>query len=283
MNFREISHVVSKLGEGPIWNPQDNCVTWTDISQKVIHTADLDSGITKSLSSKNMIGALAFTRDGNLVAATQEGFALIDTNGVFSELNSFLSSDMRMNDGKVDPNGRFWAGSMALDFEKNRGSLYVLERDGSVKKVLDNITLSNGMGWSPDQKYFYFIDSIPGVLKRFDYDSESGKIQNQVDLIVFDTDLGIPDGMSVCSDGKLVVALWDGSRVEIYEPSGEKCGQICLEVSRPTSCTFGGANLDVLIVTSASQDINLQNEVLAGKTLAITESGLSGQIAFRYG
>jgi sugar lactone lactonase YvrE len=230
-----------------------------------------------------MVGAIAHTRGGDYIAATQEGFAHVSIDGKFSALHTFLAADMRMNDGKVDPVGRFWAGSLALSFEKNRGSLYVLEKDGSYLSVLDNLTLSNGMGWSPDSNFFYYIDSIPGVLKRFDYEAVHGRISNPVDLITFDTSKGIPDGMSVTADGKIVVALWDGGRVEIYEPSGKKISEIKLGVSRPTSCTFGGADGNVLIVTTASQGIDLDTEPLAGKILGVTGTGLSGLPPHRYG
>ena len=283
MDIRTISDVVSDLGEGPIWSPESNCVTWTDITQNRFHTADLDTGTTQSFSAPSMVGAIAHTRNGDFIAATQEGFAHVSIDGKFSPLHTFLASDMRMNDGKVDPVGRFWAGSLALSFEKNRGSLYVLEKDGSYSSVLDNVTLSNGMGWSPDSNFFYYIDSIPGILKRFDYDSVHGRISNQVDLITFDTSKGIPDGMSVTADGKITVALWDGGRVEVYEPSGKKISEIELGVSRPTSCTFGGADGNVLIVTTASQGIDLDKEPLAGKILAITDTGLSGLPPHRYG
>jgi sugar lactone lactonase YvrE len=283
MNIRAISDVVSDLGEGPIWSPQTNCVTWTDITQNKYHTADLDTGATQSFLAPSMVGAIAHTHGGDYVAATQEGFAHVSIDGKFSPLHTFLAADMRMNDGKVDPAGRFWAGSLALSFEKNRGSLYVLEKDGSYSSVLDDVTLSNGMGWSPDSNFFYYIDSIPGVLKRFDYESVDGRISNPVDLITFDTSKGIPDGMSVTSNGKIVVALWDGGRVEIYEPSGKKISEIKLGVSRPTSCTFGGADGNVLIVTTASQGIDLGKEPLAGKILAVTDTGLSGLPPHRYG
>ena len=283
MNIRAISEVVSDLGEGPIWSPQTNCVTWTDITQSVFHTADIDTGATQSFSAPSMVGAIAHTHGGDYVAANQEGFAFVGIDGKFSQLHSFLADDMRMNDGKVDPVGRFWAGSLALSFEAKRGSLYVLEKDGSYRSVLDKCTLSNGMGWSPDAHYFYYIDSIPGVLKRFDFDSVHGRVSNPIDLVTFDTSKGIPDGMSVSSDGKIVVALWDGGRVEIYEPDGTKATEIELGVSRPTSCTFGGTDGNVLIVTSASQGIDRSKEGLAGKILAVTGTGLSGLPAHRYG
>ena len=283
MNIRAISEVTSDLGEGPIWSADTNSVTWTDITQNTFHTADIDTGKTMSFGVPSMVGAIAHSKDGGYIAATQKGFARIGVDGKYSPLHSFLPDDMRMNDGKVDPSGRFWAGSMALSFEKGRGSLYVLEKDNSYRSILDDITLSNGMGWSPDAQYFYYIDSVPGVLKRFDYDLYTGHISNPKDLITFDSSSGIPDGMSMSSDGKIVVALWDGGRIEIYEPSGEKVSEITLGVSRPTSCTFAGPNRDILIVSTASQGIDQADEPLAGKILAVTGTGLSGLPTQQYG
>lgn len=283
MNIRAISEVISDLGEGPIWSADTNSVTWTDITQNTFHTADIDTGRTMSFGVPSMVGAIAHSKDGGYIAATQKGFARIGVDGKYSPLHSFLPDDMRMNDGKVDPSGRFWAGSMALSFEKGRGSLYVLEKDNSYRSILDDITLSNGMGWSPDAQYFYYIDSVPGVLKRFDYDLYTGHISNPKDLITFDSSSGIPDGMSMSSDGKIVIALWDGRRIEIYEPSGEKVSEITLGVSRPTSCTFAGPNRDILIVSTASQGIDRADEPLAGKILAVTGTGLSGLPTQQYG
>jgi sugar lactone lactonase YvrE len=283
MNIRAISEVISDLGEGPIWSANTNSVTWTDITQNTFHTADIDTGKTMSFGVPSMVGAIAHSKDGGYIAATQKGFARIGVDGKYSPLHSFLPDDMRMNDGKVDPSGRFWAGSMALSFEKGRGSLYVLEKDNSYRSILDDITLSNGMGWSPDAQYFYYIDSVPGVLKRFDYDLYTGHISNPKDLITFDSSSGIPDGMSMSSDGKIVIALWDGGRIELYEPSGEKVSEITLGVSRPTSCTFAGPNRDILIVSTASQGIDRADEPLAGKILAVTGTGLSGLPTQQYG
>ena len=283
MNIRAISEVTSDLGEGPIWSADTNSVTWTDITQNTFHTADIDTGKTMSFGVPSMVGAIAHSKDGGYIAATQKGFARIGVDGKYSPLHSFLPDDMRMNDGKVDPSGRFWAGSMALSFEKGRGSLYVLEKNNSYRSILDDITLSNGMGWSPDAQYFYYIDSVPGVLKRFDYDLHTGQISNPKDLITFDSSSGIPDGMSMSSDGKIVIALWDGRRIEIYEPSGEKVSEITLGVSRPTSCTFAGPNRDILIVSTASQGIDRADEPLAGKILAVTGTGLIGLPTQQYG
>lgn len=283
MQIRAISDVISDLGEGPIWNPQKNSVIWTDITQKIFHVADFLSGSTQSFTAPSMIGALALTQSGDLIAATQEGFSSVSETGIFSTLHNFLENDVRMNDGKVDPVGRFWAGSLALSFEESRGTLYVLEKNGTYRTVLENLTLSNGMGWSPQGQYFYYIDSVPGILRRFDFESNTGKIMNPIDLVVFDTSQGIPDGMCVTSDGLIFVAIWDGGRIEIYDPSGKKVSNIEVGVSRPTSCTFGGANNETLIVTTASQGVDRIKEPLAGKILAVTGLGFSGLPVQRYG
>lgn len=283
MQIRAISDVISDLGEGPIWSPQKNSVIWTDITQKTFHVADFISGTTQSFPAPSMIGALALTKSEDLIAATQEGFSRVSESGIFTTLHKFLKSDMRMNDGKVDPVGRFWAGSLELSFEENRGSLYVLEKNGTYRTVIENLTLSNGMGWSPGGEYFYYIDSLPGVLRRFDYESNNGKILNPIDLVVFDTSQGIPDGMCVTSDGLILVALWDGGRIEVYDPNGKKISNIQVGVSRPTSCTFGGENNETLIVTTASQGIDRITEPFAGKVLAINGLGFSGLPVQRYG
>jgi hypothetical protein len=155
MNIRAISEVISDLGEGPIWSADTSSVTWTDITQNTFHTADIDTGKTLSFGVPSMVGAIAHSKEGGYIAATQKGFARIGVDGKYSPLHSFLPDDMRMNDGKVDPSGRFWAGSMALSFEKGRGSLYVLEKDNSLDFIAafknDALTFVAGSSWPKDE------------------------------------------------------------------------------------------------------------------------------------
>lgn len=283
MQIRAISKVISDLGEGPIWNRDTNEVTWVDITGKKIHQANFDSGVTRTFELSTSPGSIVAKSDGGYLLGTSEGFADLSTDDELIPRHTFLDSTMRFNDGKVDAAGRFWAGSMALDFSAQRGSLYVVEVDGTYRKVLDQLTLPNGMGWSPDNSYFYLIESIPGILKRFDFDLNKGEISNVIDLITFDSSKGIPDGMSVSTKGFIVVALWDGSRIEIYSPDGKKMDEIKLPVKRPTSCTFAGLDGTTLIVTSAAQDIDLIAQPLSGKILAIDGSGLSGAPSRKYG
>jgi sugar lactone lactonase YvrE len=278
-----ISEIVSELAEGPLWNPTTASVMWSDIPRNSIHSAILSDGKTKTFAMPMMIGAIALTSSDSLIAATQNGFATITYDGEFTVIEEFLKPNLRMNDGKVDPYGRFWAGSLALDFESERGALYVLGKDGVRSTVMEKLTLSNGMGWSRDEKSFFFIDSIPGTLSRFDYDVTTGTLSNKRVIVKFDSGAGIPDGMCVTRDGLILVALWDGKRLELYDVDGTKVQEFGLPVSRPTSCCFAGDDFDTLIVTTASQGVDRSREPLAGRVLALHDTGLSGLASYRYG
>jgi sugar lactone lactonase YvrE len=277
MKIRTISETLSDLGEGPVWNPVTNEVTWVDIGRQRFHKSDFDTGQTQTFSFATPICAIAERSDGGYIAATGDGFAKISANGEFSPLHTFLDETMRFNDGKVDAAGRFWAGSMALDLTPNSGSLFVLDIDGSYRKVLGNLTLSNGLAWSPDNQFFYHIDSIPGVMKRFNFNLETGTLSNESTFLTFEPSQGTPDGMNITHDGYLVVALWDGSRLEVFSPEGRKVEEFQLPVKRPTSCTFAGAYGATLVVTSAAQDFHDPNDShLDGMVLALDGTGLSG-------
>ena len=277
MNIRKISETLSNLAEGPIWNPKTNNVTWVDIGNQRVHKSDFDTGKTVTLSFTTPICAIAESSDGGYIAATGDGFAKISVDGELSPLHDLFDDTMRFNDGKVDAAGRFWAGSTSYDLTPNRGSLYVLEIDGSYRKVLGNLTLSNGLAWSPDNQFFYHIDSIPGTMKRYAFNLDTGTLSNESIFLTFEPSLGIPDGMNITHDGNLVVAFWDGSRLEVFSPEGRKIEEIQLPVKRPTSCTFAGAHGATLVVTSAAQDLDNPGEShLDGSVLAIDGTGLSG-------
>lgn len=283
MQIRAISNVVSDLGEGPVWDDRTGEVLWTDITGKKFHRTHLNTGLTESFSMPMMIGAIALTHDDSYVAATQTGIAGISRSGELITQNSFLAPDSRMNDGKVDQRGRFLAGSVAIDFSQERGTLYSFDASGKIRPLLERLTLSNGMCWSADGESFFFIDSIPGTLWRYRYDMEKGEISSGEVLIRFDSGDGVPDGMCMSSEGFLIIAFWDGSRVEVFDQNGISQQRIHLEVQRPTSCAFAGFDGEILIVTSASQGIDQSRQPLAGKTIAITGTGLSGAPSHRYG
>jgi sugar lactone lactonase YvrE len=170
----------------------------------------------------------------------------------------------RFNDGKCDPFGRFWAGTMALDFTKGAGSMYCLFPDLSAKKMAGDLTISNGLAWSLDQKTMYLIDSADATVWAFDYDPKTAAIQNKRALIVFQKKDGSPDGMTMDSEGKLWIAHWDGARVTRWDPeNGKLLFTQPIPASLVTSVAFGGPGLDEMYVTTAR--VSLSEETLASQ------------------
>lgn len=279
MQIHTISDFVSQLGEGPVYNFTNDELIWTDITGKCWFRHRIYSGETQTISTNVMIGALAFRKKTGYVAAIQYGFATIDKNGVQQITNKLLGDSERMNDGKCDGQGRFWAGSTNLNFEKGNGKLYRLDSDFNSKIMLDNLTLPNGMDWSPDNRYFYLIDSLDYKLYRFNFDMDKGSISKMEIFYQFDELDGIPDGLCVASSGQILVAMYDGGSILVISEYGELEQKIELPVKRPTSCTFVGQSLDQLIITSSFIDKDHSKESISGKTLVIKDLGLKGKKA----
>jgi sugar lactone lactonase YvrE len=156
-----------------------------------------------------------------------------------------------MNDGKVDPGGRFWAGSMHTEERRNAGSLYRLEPDGQVTVMIEHVTISNGLAWSPDRQTFYFIDSATREVAAYEHDPSDGSLGARRVAVRIADGAGTPDGMAIDTEGLLWVALWDGWAVHRYAPDGELVDIVEVPVARPTCPVFGGPDLRQLFVTSA--------------------------------
>lgn len=169
-----------------------------------------------------------------------------------------MKDNIRFNDGKCDPAGRFWAGTMDYDGKKNKGSLYCLDTDLTVKKVIDQISISNGIVWSIDQRTMYYIDSPTYQVVAFDYDIESGNISNKRIVINIDKKIGIPDGMAIDEQGNVWVALYGGGGVGCWNPhTGIQLSFITAPHAQlVTSCTFGGKDLQDLYITTASAGLD---------------------------
>jgi len=276
MEIRVISEAISDVGEGPLFNRDTNLVTWVDITGKKWHTCDFNSGKTTSRDVPKMMGAIVERSSGGYFAAVEEGFAeVLDTTG-YKVVADFLPEPERMNDAKADAAGRWWAGSNAIDFTAGKGKLYRVSADRSYVTVFDGLTLPNGLGWSPDNTKFYFVDTFALKLWVFDFDLDSGEISNQKLLREFSGKDGVPDGLTIASDGTILLAMWDGSRIEVIGSDGSLKDPIKLPVSRPTSCAFGGNNGEVLIVTTAARELDLNKEPLSGKLLGISGTGFTG-------
>ena len=272
MNQANAHHLLSvncDLGEGPLWHPSEHCLYWVDIEVGHIHKYFPGTKIHETYQLGLSIGALGFREQGGLILATGQGFAFWDPKvGKLELLINPLAGKpgVRMNDGKVDPAGRFWAGS--LDHSGN-GALYRFDPDLSCHQILSKITISNGLDWSPDQKTFYYTDSADQAIYSFEYDQDSGCVKNRQIFVHIPSDISqiVPDGLAVDAEGYIWSACWDGGKVIRYNPLGEAIFELILPVSRVTSLTFGGENLDGLFITTAATGLNpdqLDKEPLAG-------------------
>ena len=268
-----------ELAEGPVWDADRRALWWIDIPNGHVHrvTPGTDDLVTLELGT--MVGAVALREHGGLVAAVAEGFLLLDENGdVERRIPVAEPEGNRFNDGKVDPRGRFWAGTMAMDESPGRGALYRLDADGSVTKLLDGVGLSNGLDWSLDGRTLYYVDSLTHRVDAFDHDADTGEISDRRTLV----DLGesVPDGLTLDGDGCLWVAVYGRWKVCRYSPDGDLMSELELPTRRITSCAFGGNGLDVLFVTSAARPPG-RGDALAGAVFE-TRPGVRGRLPNRF-
>jgi sugar lactone lactonase YvrE len=273
------------LSEGPRWHAERQELLWVDILGRQLHRGTLaDDGALarlESLSIDRHVGAVAPAVDGGYVLAAGQGFLFVDEKGSIRELAQPEAghTDVRMNDGACDPEGRFWAGTMAYDETPEAGTLYRLELDGTCSTVLRGLTISNGIGWSPDASTMYLNDSGTGCLYAFKFDRASGAISERRTLVTIDQADVVPDGLTIDEEGGIWVALWNGGAVHKYAPDGTLLEIVKLPVARPTSCAFGGPQRDILFVTSARVDLDdaaLARQQDAGRVFAIEGLGTRG-------
>jgi sugar lactone lactonase YvrE len=259
------------LGEGPSWDPSSQRLTWVDIEGCRLHRYSPPSGEDESTQLEQMIGVAVVRRSGGYVLGLANGFHAYDPErGSLTALGD-PEEDLpgnRFNDGKCDPAGRFWAGTMALSQEEGKGSLYCLHLDGTVEKKLDSVTISNGLDWSLDERTMYYIDTPTRRVTAFAYDRDSARIGNPRTVVRIPDGMGEPDGMTIDAEGMLWIALWGGSMVGRWNPAdGELIARIDMPVSQPTSCAFGGPDLETLFITSARSGLSedaLESQPQAG-------------------
>ncbi|HCL84831.1 MAG TPA: SMP-30/gluconolaconase/LRE domain protein [Chitinophagaceae bacterium] len=277
------------LGEGPVWDAMRRTICWIDILQGEIHEYSPVNDMLKTLSVNQMIGSIAICKRGSFIAALQNGIGFIDRDTGAVQMISNPEAHLpgnRFNDGKCDPEGRFWAGTMSHTDEPGKGSLYLLNKDLSIIKKLEKISISNGMAWSLDHKTFYYIDSPAFTVVAFDFDQATGEISNPKIIIQIAQKEGCPDGMTIDSEGMLWIAHWDGWQITRWDPvTGKKILAIHLPVARVTSCCFGGDGLGDLYITSARtglDDDQLKKQPLAGSLFVIKNTGYCGLPAFEF-
>jgi sugar lactone lactonase YvrE len=247
--------VKAELGEGPVWDPDAGCLYFVDIEREVVHRYDPATQTSRSFQVGTMVGAAALTAAGDLVLAVRDGFARLDLDSgrvrAIADVEADLP-DQRMNDGKCDPVGRFWAGTMALDKRPGAGALYRLDPDGRVHQMLDGVSISNGLDWSDDGRLMYYVDTPTRSIDVFDFDIATGAIANRRSLALVERGDGWPDGLTLDTDGYIWVALWAGAAVRRYAPDGTLDRVVAIPTTYPTSCAFGGPDLRDLYVTTAA-------------------------------
>jgi sugar lactone lactonase YvrE len=278
------------LGEGTLWDDRRETICWIDILNGDIHEYHPATEILKTIPLNQMVGSIAVCRDGDFIAALKHGFGKVHRNSgevtMISDPESHLPGN-RFNDGKCDPAGRFWAGTMSHTDEPEKGSLYVLNQDLSVARKMEHVSISNGMAWSADQKTFYYIDTPTFSVAAFDYDKKSGEIANKKIVVRVPLEDGSPDGMTIDRDGMLWIAHWDGWQITRWNPqTGKKILSIPFPAARVTCCCFGGEDFQDLYISTARNGLSeeqLKNQPLAGSLFVIKNIGFRGLPSFEFG
>jgi sugar lactone lactonase YvrE len=274
-----------RLSEGPRWDGARGELLWVDVLAGRLHRARSGAGgqlqVLQTFQVPGHLGAAAPAVGGGYVLAAGPGFLHVDDAGVIRELEQPEAgrTDVRMNDGACDPQGRFWAGTMAYDEAPGAGCLYRLELDGRCTQVLTGLTISNGIGWSPDGTTMYLADSGTGDVDAFDFDPATGDLSRRRTIVHISTPNAAPDGLTVDHQGNIWVALWNGGALARYHPDGSLLDTIPLPVDRPTSCAFGDTAGGTLFVTTARDGLDeaaLARQPDAGRLLRLDSLGVTG-------
>ncbi|MCC7119219.1 MAG: SMP-30/gluconolactonase/LRE family protein [Anaerolineales bacterium] len=254
MQAQLIFDAQATLGEGPTWDAKTQTLYWVDIlSQKIYAGADLLAELDQS------IGFIAPCKNGNLVVGKRSSFVEFNLHTQQETLLATLATEPatnRVNDGKCDPAGRLLAGTMDNHETDPSGTLY--SYDGKqVTPLIEKVTISNGLTWSPDYKTLYYIDTPTRIVRAYEYDRNTGQIANPRTALQIDSALGWPDGMTSDMDGNLWIALWGGAQVTKWNPhSGKLLEQIAFPALQPSCPVFGGKDRNELYVTSARKGMS---------------------------
>ncbi|WP_144507120.1 SMP-30/gluconolactonase/LRE family protein [Bacillus mycoides] len=254
-NIELVVDAKASLGESPCWDEKRQILYWVDIIEKKLCLYSPTSNMNRVIILDQQIGCVVPYLDDVVLLAVEKGFYSLNLNTeklthIYDPEPDLLEN--RFNDGKCDPAGRFWAGTTDLYGINAAGSLYCLNNNFNVDKKVAHVNTSNGIAWSPDHTFLYFIDTPTKKVVRFDYDIHTGVISNPTDIIIFPENEGIPDGMTIDVEGCLWIAHWGGSKITRWNPfTGKQILSIPIPALYVTSCTFGGPNLTDLYITTA--------------------------------
>lgn len=288
LRVEPLPDVRAVIGEGPLWEESEQTLLFVDIYGKKIHRWNAATNQIASLATDGPVGFAVAAQGGGYVAGVGRSFSSVDwSTGAVTSLVTVDDDkpNNRLNDGKVDPAGRLFAGTMGLDevpgqFQMKQGSLFSLDSDLNLHRHLDQVSISNGLGWSSDGSRFFYIDSLEKTVDVLDYDVGSGHMEKRRVLYRLQPEEGLPDGLTVDSEDKLWVACYNGGRVLRLDPvTGSLLQTVSLPVSKTTSCCFGGRDYSDLFVTSASHGLSqseLSAQPLAGATFRVSGLGVKG-------
>jgi sugar lactone lactonase YvrE len=283
-----ILDIRATLGEGPMWNEREQALYFTDILESRMYRYSPSTGNLTRYRAEQFVGTVVSRQRGGLVLAAHRGIYAYDPDSEEMTLLAAPESDpdIRFNDGKCDPRGRFWAGTMSMSGRNGAGALYRLDADGSLHRVLEGVGISNGLGWSPDGGIMYFIDTPTRTVSAFDYDMETGSVANRRTVIEVPESEGFPDGMTVDEEGKLWIAHWGGYQIARWDPAtGRKLASWRLPVPNVSSCAFGGPGMDVLFITTAREGLSpgqLKQYPHSGSLFRL-EAGVKGAVSYEFG
>lgn len=278
----------SELGEGSLWDYRAGRLMWVDIKGKILNIYNPVTDLNKEMFTGQMVGTVVPTESGKVLVALQNGIYSFDPETGSKRLIVDPEADKpdnRFNDGKCDPSGRFWAGTMSLVGENVAGALYRLDADSSIHKMIDKVGTSNGIVWSADKTLMYYIDTPTLKVMEYAYNDETGDISNPRVAVQIPDGIGYPDGMTIDEDGNLWVALWGGSAVANFNPeTGKLIRKIDVPAKNVTSCAFGDEDLGTLYITTAREstsDEELEKFPHAGGVFKI-RPGVKGVKAFYF-
>lgn len=278
----------TEVGEGPVWDERMGTLYWIDVTGEKLFRYDPKTQENESFDVGQAVGSVALCSGGGLLLALRDGIATFDLEARELKFVAQPEADQlekHSNDGACDPAGRFWVGTMAFSAEAGAGGLYRLDSDLTCEKVLDGFTIPNGLCWSADGATMYHVDSVPATVTAYDYDVEAGEVSGAEVIIEVDPSMGLPDDMTIDTEGKLWIAHYGGSCVRRWDPeTGSVLQKIDVPASRVTACAFGGAGLRRLYITTATQEMDeeeLQREPKAGSLFDVVP-GVQGQPVHRF-
>ncbi len=282
MNIEPIANYHCACGENPLWDDRRGLLFWEDIPNGRLFQYDPSSGEHRMIhEGSEAIGGFTFQEDGRLLLFRETDVALRHEDGRIESVIDFRQPGIpRFNDVIADPAGRVFAGTMGRKNDAGgTGGLFRVDLDGAIAELWRGTTCSNGMAFSGDLETFYWTDSPGKTIYAFDYDRAKGELRNRR-VHVDSTDLaGVPDGMTIDTEGRLWSTRWDGSRIDLWDANGQQVDRIDLPVAKVSSCCWGGANLDELYVTTAGG--SAESDTADGTLYRITGTGTKGSKEFR--